>query len=183
MDQPQFDPNGFFQFDLAQGWVSAQGRDRVLLLTESVLAPLIGTAVRGGDLTAIRELGNQLGSYIASTLGKPAAELEADVVLAHAANVMALYGWGRLQLERWGDAIALEVEQLPPLDSENLAVAALLGGMFSTLSSREVACVPVGSSNRYLVVDPVVAERVWAWSKSGDSLGTIVSRLALAEAP
>jgi hypothetical protein len=88
-----------------------------------------------------------------------------------------------LQLERWGDAIALEVEQIPPLDAENLAVAALLGGMFSTLSAREVACVPVGSSNRYLVVDPTVAERVWAWSKGGDGVGAIVSRLSSAEAP
>jgi hypothetical protein len=73
------------------------------------------------------------------------------------------------------------VEQLPPLDHENLAVAALLGGMFSTLSSFEVACVPIGDSNRYLVVDPSVAEQVWIWSKNGDELPVIISKLALSE--
>jgi hypothetical protein len=181
MSLPQFDPNGFFQFDLARGLVTTQTGTRVLVLSESVLAPLIATAVRGGDLTAVRELGNQLGSCVAATLGKPAAELPPEVVLAHAAGVIALYGWGRVQLERWGDALALEVEQIPPLDGENLAVAALLGGMFSTLSGNEVACVPVGSSRRYLVVDPAVAERVWAWSKSGESVGAIVSRLTASE--
>jgi hypothetical protein len=183
MSQPQFDPNGFFQFDLARGAITAQGGARVLMLSESVLAPLIGTAVRGGDLTAVRELGNQLGSYVALALGKPAADLPPEVVMAHTAGLMAIYGWGRVQLERWGDALALEVEQIPPLDSENLAVAALLGGMFSTLSGSEVACVPVSNSKRYLVVDPAVAERVWAWSKSGDSVGTIVSRLTASEGP
>ena len=183
MGEPQFDPNRFFSFDLSRGSVTTQGGARVLVLTENVLAPLIATAVRGGDLTAVRELGSQLGSYVATTLGKPAVELSPEVVVAHAANVMALYGWGRVQLERWGDALALDVQQIPPLDGENLAVAALLGGMFSALSGREVACVPIGSSKRYLVVDPMVAERVWAWSKSGETVGAIVSRLALAEEP
>jgi hypothetical protein len=41
--------------------------------------------------------------------------------------------------------------------------------------------VPVGSSYRYLVVDPSVAERVWVWSKSGDDLPAIVSKLAMSE--
>ena len=181
MSQPQFDPTGFFQFDLARGSVTTQNGARVLVLSEKVLAPLIATAVRGGDLTAVRELGNQFGAYVASTLGQPATQLPPEVVMAHAGSVMALYGWGRVQLERWGDALALDVEHIPPLDSENLAVAALLGGMFSTFSGSEVACVPVAASRRYLVVDSAVAERVWTWAKNGDGLGAIVSRLSSSE--
>jgi hypothetical protein len=181
MSESQFDPNLFFQFDLAHGEVRARDGARVLVLSQDVLGPLIATAVRSGDLTAVRELGNQLGSYVKGHIGKDIEDSSPAVVLSSVASVMALYGWGRLQIEQWGAALVLQVEELPPLDKDNLAVAALLGGILSTLCSREVACVPVGSENRYLVVDPNIAERVWAWFKSGDDLATIISKLAVAE--
>jgi hypothetical protein len=146
-----------------------------------VLAPLIATAVQNGDLTAVRALGNQMGKMLAASLGDNALNRAPETVLGHAANLIALYGWGRLHLERWGDALCLSVDELPPLDEDNLAVAALLGGLFSTLSEQEVACVPIGDSNRYLMVDPQIAEYVWSWSKDGESLGQIISRLERTE--
>jgi hypothetical protein len=103
-------------------------------------------------------------------------------VLSHAAAVIALYGWGGLRFEQWGDALVLEVQELPPLDRDNLAVAALLGGLFSTLCGQEVACVPIGASGKYIMVDPAVAEKVWGWSKGGDDLAAIVSKLESEEA-
>ena len=93
---------------------------------------------------------------------------------------MALFGWGRLRLEQWGDALVLQVDGLPPLDSDNLAVAALLGGLFSTISATEVACVPLARSTKYMMVDPGVAEQVWIWSREGDNLATISSKLRTA---
>jgi hypothetical protein len=66
---------------------------------------------------------------------------------------------------------------LPPLDEDNLAVAALLGGMFSTLCGAEVACVPISHTTRYIMVDPRIAEQVWAWSKEGESLAAIAGKL------
>ena len=66
MTEPSFDPGGFFQFDLAKGSVRSRGGSRVLLVSESVLSPLINTAVANGDLTAVRSLGSQLGTLIAS---------------------------------------------------------------------------------------------------------------------
>jgi hypothetical protein len=177
MPEPQFDPGAFFQFDLARGAVRARGGNRVLVLSQSVLAPLIATAVQNGDLTAVRALGNQLGKAVAASLGSDPMSKAPETVLSHAASLIALYGWGRLHLERWGDALVLTVDELPPLDEDNLAVAALLGGLFSTLSENEVACVPIGNSNHYLVVDPQIAEYVWGWSKDGESLGQIIARL------
>jgi hypothetical protein len=111
-----------------------------------------------------------MGKMLAASLGDNALNRAPETVLGHAANLIALYGWGRLHLERWGDALCLSVDELPPLDEDNLAVAALLGGLFSTLSEQEVACVPIGDSNRYLMVDPQIAEYVWSWSKEGESL-------------
>ena len=141
MTEPSFDPGGFFQFDLAKGSVRSRGGARVLLVSESVLAPLINTAVAHGDLTAVRSLGSQLGTLIASSLGAPANTLQPSQVIGHAGTMMSLFGWGRLRLEQWGDALVLHVDGLPPLDEDNLAVAALLGGMFSTLCApRWRAC-------------------------------------------
>jgi hypothetical protein len=57
-------------------------------------------------------------------------------------------------------------------------VAALLGGLFSTLCSTEVACVPITRTARYMMVDPRIAEQVWTWSKEGESLASITSKLA-----
>jgi len=178
MPEAQFDPGGFFQFDLAHGAVRSRDGGRVILLSEAVLAPLITTAVNNGDLTAVRILGSQLGTLLSSELPGDQAGLPAGTVIGHAASLMALYGWGRLHLERWGDAMVLEVEGLPPLDDDNLAVAALLGGMFSTLCNTEVACVPLAEPTKYIMVEPAVAEQVWAWSKSGKTLGEIVAALA-----
>ncbi|MDD9943406.1 MAG: hypothetical protein OXU20_20365 [Myxococcales bacterium] len=181
MPDTQFDPGGFFQFDLAQGSVRARGGERVLLLSESVLGPLIVTAVGSGDLTAVRSMGSKLGELVANTLPGAVSSLSPAQVVGHAAAVVSMFGWGRLRLERWGDALVLEVEGLPPLDDDNLAVAALLGGMFSTLCKLEVACVPLSHSTKYIMVDPTIAEQIWAWSKGGDSLGTIVGRLGRQE--
>jgi hypothetical protein len=182
MSDSHFDPGGFFQFDLAHGRVRTRGGARVIVLAENVLAPLINTAVQNGDLTAIRTLGAQLGSIVAQSLPGPANTLTPQTVVTHAGGVMSLYGWGRLKLEQWGGALVLVVEGLPPLDEDNLAVAALLGGMFSTLCSAEVACVPIARTTKYIMVDPRIAEQVWAWSKSGDNLATIASKLVSPEA-
>ncbi|HEX7478241.1 MAG TPA: hypothetical protein VF331_10575 [Polyangiales bacterium] len=182
MTDTHFDPGGFFQFDLAHGRVRTRGGARVIVLAENVLAPLIMTAVQNGDLTAIRTLGSQLGQIVGQSLPGTANTLSPQIVLTHAGAVMSLYGWGRLKLEQWGGALVLVVEGLPPLDEDNLAVAALLGGMFSTLCAAEVACVPIARTTKYIMVDPRIAEQVWAWSKSGDSLATIASKLSSPEA-
>ena len=68
------------------------------------------------------------------------------------------------------------------LSESRRAVAALLGGIFSTLCSAEVACVPLARSTKYIVVDPRIAEQVWGGSKSGDNLATIASKLSSPEA-
>jgi hypothetical protein len=180
MTDTSFDPGGFFQFDLAQGNVRSRGGTRVLMLSEGALAPLIQTAVASGDLTAVRTLGGQLGAIVASSLPGPISSLAPAQIISHAGAAMALFGWGRLRLEQWGDALVLQVDGLPPLDSDNLAVAALLGGLFSTISATEVACVPLARSTKYMMVDPGVAEQVWIWSREGDNLATISSKLRTA---
>jgi len=91
--------------------------------------------------------------------------------------MLSLLGWGTVQLERWGHALALVLEGAPSLDAERLGLAALLGGMLTSLGGRDVACVPVDGA-RFLIVHPSIAEAVWSWSKDGKELSAVVARLA-----
>ena len=179
MAELPLDPTGFFEFDLAQGAVRTSDGRRTLVLSEQAVARLVTTAVEAGDLTAVRVLGSELGELAERALpgsGSAVDQTPAGVFGA-AAAVVALYGWGRLSAERWGPAVVLEVTGAAPLDSDHLACAALLGGLFSRLSGSEVACVPVTEAGRYLMVDPGIAERIWNWSREGDDLGVILSKL------
>jgi hypothetical protein len=148
----------------------------VLVLSDNVVAPLVSAAVQNGDLTAIRKLGKLMGEHVRAELDGAAGGLAADGVLGHIGGILALFGWGRLTFERWGDALVAVVDSVPTLDEEHLGVAALLGGVFSVLAGREIACVPM-EERRFLLVDPSIAEQVWMWSKEGASLGEIVGNL------
>lgn len=173
-----FDPGGFFEFDLARGAIHARGAGRVLVLSDSVVAPLVSAAVENGDLTAVRKLGRQLGESVGESLASPASEMDSATVLEHIAGVLSVCGWGRLVIERWGDAVVAHLEDLPRLDREHLGIAALLGGLFSAIGAREVACVPVSEAGAFMVVDPTVAQQVWKWSRAGDDVAAIVGRLS-----
>jgi len=181
MTDTAFDPGGFFEFDLARGAVRARGGERVLMLSDGALAPLVAAAVKGGDLTAVRKLGKHLGEAAASGLAS-AADSPPEVVLGRAADVLALFGWGRLTIDRWGDALSARVDDLPALDDSHLGMAALLGGLFSALADRDVACVPVSGDGLFLLVDPSIAQQVWKWSRAGDGVPAIVARLKGPEA-
>ncbi len=174
--EPTFDPAGYYDFDLSSGAVKLRSGARVLLLSDNVLGPLVSSAVSNGDLTAVRRLGKQLGEEAKVSLGESPGKLTSDVVLTHAATVVALFGFGKLSLERWGDALVARIHEAPLLDENELGIAALLGGLFSALAQRETACVPVGQSG-FLVVDPGIAEEVWSWTQAGATLPTMIGRL------
>jgi hypothetical protein len=177
-----FDPAGYFAFDLARGSVHTRHGDRVLMLSSDVISPLVATAARHGDLTAVRGLGKRMGEHAARSLGGDVGAQEPERVLEHAAATLALLGWGVLGMERWGAALVLVLEGSPQLDADCLGLAALLGGLLTSLGGRDVACVPVGHTARFVVVHPQVAETVWSWAKDGVSLAEIVGRLAEDEA-
>lgn len=180
MNQASFDPGGFYEFELSDGTVRTRGGSRVLMLSASSIAPLLASAVEHGDLTPVRKLGKELGDHVAESLGAPPGGRTTEDVLGHAAGIVALFGWGRLSMEQWGDAVAVRLEHAPSIDDRALGVAALLGGVFSRLADDEVACVPV-AGDRFVLVDPEVAEEVWGWARSGEDLPRIVARLGMKE--
>lgn len=175
-----FNPQGYFKFDFESGTV-ATAATRVLMLSDSVVGPLVSAAVENGDLTPVRRLGRHIGEQARMMLGVDNPDpLPAHDFLNTTCLALGLYGWGKLTMERWGDALVLHAEQTPQLDPDSLGIAALLGGMLSSALSAEVACVPVGE-NRYMVVAPVVAEQVWNWARDGVTVGELASRLRIPE--
>lgn len=170
----------YFGFDLAKGRVDTALGARVVVLCEDVLATLVAAAVRQGDLTSLRQLGHHLGKEAGQMIAGAVVEADVEQVAQNAATVLALFGYGDLSVERWGQAAVLKLGHTPRLDGDQLAVAALLGGMLTSLSGHEVACVPVGATgdeSRFLVTAPEVAEQVWSWSRQGESIGSIVDKL------
>jgi hypothetical protein len=178
MSEPSpFDPAGFFQLDPVAGEAHVRGGGRVLVLSDTVVAPLVSAAVQNGDLTAVRRLGRQMGEIVRSGLGGSADAVGADLVLSHARSVVSLFGWGALEVERWGAALVLRLGQAPALDPDHLAMAALLGGLMSSLAQREAACVPLDAQGAFLMCDPHHAEEIWGWSRQGKSIAEIVGAL------
>ncbi|MEM9192789.1 MAG: hypothetical protein AAGF12_26680 [Myxococcota bacterium] len=178
MAETRFDPGGFYEFNLAHGAVRTKDGSRVIVLTDTVVAPLVSAAVQNGDLKAVRRMGRQLGQLVRDSLGVPATSCSPEQVMGHAASVLALFGWGRLNLERWGDVLVARLMEFPNLDEGDLGVAALLGGLFSELGEREVACVPTSDTQAFILLNPTVAEQVWNWAKEGQDLPSIVGRLS-----
>jgi hypothetical protein len=178
MSEPSpFDPAGFIALDPVAGEARVRGGARVLLLSDAVVAPLVATAVQNGDLTAVRRLGRHMGEVVRAGLSAAPDDLPAEEVLAHARSVVSLFGWGALEIERWGAALVLRLSHAPTLDPDHLALAALLGGLMSALAQREAACVPLDGDGAFLMCDPHIAEEIWSWSRHGRSIAEIVGAL------
>ncbi len=173
-----FDPGGFYAFDLARGAVSTRRGERVLVMATDAVTTLVASAVKHGDLTAVRTLGKRIGEEAAASLGSEVRGAPPERVVTHAAGVLSLLGWGALSFERWGSGLVLSLEGAPQLDVDQLGLSALLGGMLTALSGHDTACVPVSGSARFVVVHPSVAQQVFGWAKEGQTLGQIVQRLA-----
>ncbi len=180
MAQPTFDPTGFYEFDLQGGHVRTRGGARVMVLSESVVGPLVALAAQNEDLTAIRKLGQLIGQHVLDAFPQGAGPQAPEPIAAHAAAALAVFGWGQLTLSRWGDALVAQLDELPTLDDEHWAAAALLGGMFSVIADRPVACVPADATH-FVMVDPSIAQEVWSWSRTGATLAHIVERLQRGE--
>lgn len=172
-----FDPAGFYQFNVAGGAVHTKGGQRMVLLSDEVLGLLVSAAVERGDVRAVRRLGQHMGDVVAQSLGGGLANASMEDAAAHISAVMGVFGWGSLGLERWGHALVCKVEDMPALDADNLGMAALLGGLFSRVLGKAVVCLPVDGEGRLIMINPAVAEQVWAWYAQGDSLSEIVGKL------
>jgi hypothetical protein len=179
MPEARFDPGGFYQFDVAQGSVRTRDGHRVLVLSDTTVAHLVSAALERGDVSALTALGRSIAGVAKAAL-REAGSSSPETVLAHASAALSLFGFGRLGLERWGSVLVVTVDGLPRLDGGNRAAGALVGGLMSELSNRQLVCVAVGDT-RFVVVDPSVAGAIEQLAQSGADIATIAGRLGGAQ--
>ena len=166
----KFNPEGFYKFDLGAGAVHTATGERVVILPDNLLTALVSSGAGGAPISQIFvTLGKTLGSMARAAGGVDDASTPEEV-LEHLRAAIALYGLGRLGMERWGQAIALELRDS---STPSEATGWLLSGLLEGISGRAVACVPVG--DRFLVVHPSVSEQIKNWNL--DSVGAAVAKL------
>ena len=171
-------PTGFYELDLQNGIIRTRHGERVVAISDSIVGVLVSSALRGNAKT-INELGRHLGSEIARTIGDIQNATPEDV-LTHVASVLSIFGWGKLSLERWGDALAMRISNAPQGVTAD-AMATLLAGLLVKLTARELACVPV-SEDSFLILHPSTVGAVRSWTKKGEGLSVIVGKLQRSEA-
>ena len=177
MDAPRFDPAGYYELDVAKGTVRTRRGERVIILSDNVVTALVSAAARSGDLAGLRALGTQVGTEVREVLGDDPKRATPEAVLTEAAAVVATLGLGSLSVDRWGDAIAVRLDDAPEL--AETALQAFLEALLESMAGRAVACVSAAGS--FLVVDPGIADVVRGWAAGGASIATMVGRLGPGE--
>ncbi len=163
MQEARFGLEGTLAIDLGKGALSDPGGVPgwlvpVEVLAKFALADEASAAVLGGLIGAA--LGKRLTTCIA---------LETDLFVEHLAGECALRGYGKVSLERWGDALVVRTDG-STLPSSFLA--AFFSGVLKAASQRDVRCAALGASDgvlRFLVCAPDVALRLTERLAAGES--------------
>ncbi|MEZ4286974.1 MAG: hypothetical protein R3A47_02265 [Polyangiales bacterium] len=154
----RLDPEGFYSFDLNGGTVTTRAGERVVVLSEDVLASLVEAAARDGDLTPLRRLGERLGDQAHRILNQPTSSLSAEAIFSAVSGISALFGWGRIDFERWGDALVVSVTDLARRFGSTVLLHCC-SELLQLSAEKQAACVPVGPG-RFIMVDLEVAGTV-----------------------
>ncbi|MCB9613730.1 MAG: hypothetical protein H6721_07955 [Sandaracinus sp.] len=173
MSAPSFDPGSFYELDLARGTVQTRDGQRVVVLYDSAAAALVSAAARNASREVLDQLGGALGAQAREMVGDVAGATP-EKVLSEAAALLGTFGWGRLGMERWGDALVVSLSDRPAVGDD--AVEAILAGFFGALAAKPVGCVAVGD-HRFLLVEPGIEAEVRGWARGGAKLSAVLDRL------
>ena len=179
MDASRLNPDGFYEFRLGHGTVVTREGARMVVVPDAIVQRLVALALAHSDASALRSWGAELGVVAAGAAGHRVEGLTPESATDVISGALALAGLGHASIERWGDLLAVRVESSLPVEAS--AYAALLAGLFESMLEAEVACVPVGPENRFVIVNPSIADLVQSWVREGAVIADIASRLFAAE--
>jgi hypothetical protein len=187
MSNPPFDASKAVTFDLSRGQIQKDGADPRLLVSASALVTLCRAA--GADAASVfaRASGESIGAAIAQRFeraGTNAAGAAIDAVLEHLSGELGVAGFGRLSMERWGQALVLVVDHGPGMDAGDELLRALLGGAVGGAAKLDLECVRLtreGDRARFLIAGRKGAQKVKQWLGAGVSWGEALVRLHPAE--
>jgi hypothetical protein len=183
MSNPPFDASKAVTFDLSRGQIQKDGADPRLLVSASALAALCRAAGADAATAFARASGESIGAAIAQRFeraGTNARGAAIDAVLEHLSGELGVAGFGRLSMERWGQALVLVVDHGPGMDAGDELLRALLGGAVGGTAKLDLECVRLtreGDRARFLIAGRKGAQKVKQWLGAGVFWGEALVRL------
>ena len=183
MSNPPFDASKAVTFDLSRGQIQKEGAEPRLLVSASALAALCRAAGPDAVTAFARTTGQGIGAAIAKRFerdGNDAGRAAIDAVVEHLSGELAVAGFGRLSVERWGQALVLVVDHGPSTDQGDELLRALLGAAVGGAAKLDLECVRLareGERARFFIAGRRGAEKVRQWIGSGVAWGEALVRL------
>jgi hypothetical protein len=183
MSNPPFDASKAVTFDLARGQIQKDGSDARLLVSANALVALCRAAGVDASSAFARATGQSIGAAIATRFeraGTDVGRAAIDAVIEHLSGELAVAGFGRLSIERWGQALVLVVDHGPATEAGDELVRSLLGAAVAGAAKLDLECVRLareGERARFLIAGRKGAEKVRQWLGSGVSWGEALVRL------
>src|SRR5690242_8994563 len=183
MSNPPFDASKAVTFDLSRGQIQKDGTDARMLVSASALVALCGAAGVEASSSFARATGQSIGAAIAARFeraGHDVGGAAIDAVVEHLSGELAVAGFGRLSVERWGRALVLVVDHAPATEAGDELLRALLGAAVGGAAKLDLECVRLareGERARFFIAGRRGAEKVRQWLGSGLSWGEALVRL------
>jgi hypothetical protein len=183
MSNPPFDASKAVTFDLPRGQIQKDGADPRLLVSASALIALCRAAGVDGASTFARATGQSIGAAIAARFERTGSDVGSaaiDAVVEHLSGELAVIGFGRLSVERWGQALVLVVDHGPASDAGDELLRGLLGAAVAGAAGLDLECVRLaheGERARFFIAGRRGAEKVRQWLGSGVSWGEALVRI------
>jgi len=183
MSNPPFDASKAVTFDLSRGQIQKEGADSRLLVSAGALVALCRAAGADAATTFARATGQTIGSTIATRFERVGSNVGAaaiDAVIEHLSGELAVAGFGRLSVERWGQALVLVVDYGPATEAGDELVRALLGAALAGAARLDLECVRLsreGERARFFIAGRRGAEKVRQWLGTGVTWGEALVRL------
>jgi hypothetical protein len=183
MGIPPFDASKAVRIDLARGQIQLPDESRGLLLPSGALAALCHRADAESVASFARSIGESIGHRVRARItaeGAVVREAPIEVVVEHLSGHWGLVGLGRLELERWGRALVVVLDDVPTEDADERLIAPMLAAALSVAAEAQVHCVRLhrdGARARFAVMSEAGAERVRSSLASGVPWGEALIRV------
>jgi hypothetical protein len=179
MDTSSFDPTMAVVFDLAQGQVNLADGGAMLMVPADALAQVCGSLEAGAVRRFGEVMGKQAGERVSTRLGVGAIPT-LEVMVNQLGGELSLAGLGALSIERWGDALVVQIEGCPLGSAAHSLMSAYVEGAVLGATGRAARAVPLersSSSFRLLLCGDEAASRVQGWLAAGRTWGDALAAL------
>jgi hypothetical protein len=183
MGIPPFDASKAVRIDLTRGQIQLPDEVRGLLLPSGALTALFGAADAATVSAFARSVGESIGQRVRAKItaeGATVREAPIEAVVEHLAGHWGVTGLGHLELERWGRALVVVVDDVPTGEADDRLIAPMLAAAISAASEAQAHCVRLhrdGARARFVVVSEKGAERVRSSLSSGTPWAEALVRL------